>query len=286
MGELLLAKQRDPAGLGRTVVIKRLLPHLADDDQFVRMLYDEARIASRIQHRNVVAIHEVFVEAGLPHIVMEHLRGEPLGRLTKALRRRGEPLPPYLAAFIASEVAAGLSAAHDLCGDDGAPLDVVHRDVSPQNIFVTFSGEVKVLDFGVARAADRLATTRSGEVRGKVAYMAPEQLGGKPVDRRADLFSLGVVLFEMCAGRPLFAQDDPGATVAHVLHEPIPRLTELVDGFPLALERVVTKSTLSCMPVASRWPSDNRQRSSTYEKISPAMPSWALAGGVRELLCA
>ena len=242
MAEIFLARRVGLEGFARSVVVKRILPHLAASDEFVTMFLDEARIAAGIQHPNVVSVEELGREGESLFMVMEYLAGESLLALLRELRRRGRSLPPRLAAHIAAEAAAGLHAAHEMRDDAGRALGVVHRDVSPQNVFITYDGAVKVLDFGVAKAADRLTRTQSGQFKGKFAYMAPEQLRNEDIDRRADVFALGVVFFEMLTSRRLFKRDSPAATLSAVLNRPVPKPSSMRLGVPAELDRICRKA--------------------------------------------
>jgi serine/threonine-protein kinase len=189
-------------GFGRTVAVKRLHAHYVKDEEFVTMFMDEAHIVARIRHPNVVPMVDVVQgEQGL-FLVMEYVHGESLSRLVRTARKSGEPIPPRIVAAIMSGVLLGLHAAHETKGADGALLGVVHRDVSPQNVIVGADGTARVLDFGIAKAAGRAQVTREGQIKGKLAYMAPEQIRGH-VDRRTDVFAAAVVLWEMLAGRRL-----------------------------------------------------------------------------------
>ncbi len=201
-----------PAGFSRPVAIKRLHPQLARDPEVRRRFLEEARLASRIRHPNVVPTLDVVSEGGDLLVVMEYVHGEALNRLMRAARARAQPIPLRVILAVMASVLHGLHAAHEATSETGEPLHIVHRDVSPQNIMVGVDGVARVLDFGIARAAVRVENTREGVVKGKIAYMAPEQLGGASLDRRADLFAAAVVLWEMAAGRRLFVRDD-GATV-------------------------------------------------------------------------
>src|SRR5262245_24036371 len=187
MAEILLGRASGPSGFERIAVIKRVLPHLASEPRFAQMFLDEARIAALIRHPNVVQIHELACEGDQLFIVMEYLEGESVAGLLRRLIAQQTRLPPALAAHIVAEACCGLHAAHELVDHSGRPLGVVHRDVSPQNIFVTYDGAVKVLDFGIAVARDRVTKTETGQLKGKFEYMAPEQCLGKALDRRADL---------------------------------------------------------------------------------------------------
>jgi len=204
------------AGFSRTVAIKRLHPQFAADPDFVAMFLDEAHLAVRVQHPNVVAPLDVVVAGGELLVVMEYVSGETLSQLLRQSPAEGVA-PPILGSVIVDTL-YGLHAAHEALGEDGSPLNMVHRDVSPQNVLVGVDGTARVLDFGVAKAAMRSHATKEGEIKGKIAYMAPEQLKAKPLDRRADIFAAGIVLWEALSGRRLFRADDLGATVERVLH--------------------------------------------------------------------
>jgi len=234
-----------PAGFSRTVAVKRLHAHLAKDPDFVSMFLDEARLAARVRHPNVVPTLDVVSEDGELFLVMEYVRGESLSRLLRAARADDVIMPlPVLAAIVCGML-HGLHAAHEATNERGEPLDLVHRDVSPQNVLVGVDGVARVLDFGVAKAVGRLHTTRDGSVKGKPAYMAPEQLFRGAVDRRADIFAAGVVLWELLAGERLFNGDSEGAIIASVLDAPIDRpstrpaaLSDVLDDVTMrALER-------------------------------------------------
>src|SRR5262245_49941465 len=193
-----------PVGFSRTVAIKRLHPHFAKDPEFVTMFLDEARLCGRIRHPNVVPTLDVVTTQGEIFIVMEYVAGEALSKLMKASTARNVLTPPKIAATILSSVLHGLHAAHITKDEHGRELGIVHRDVSPQNILVGSDGTARVLDFGVAKAAGRLQTTRDGQVKGKIAYMPPEQLGGAPVSKQVDVYAAAVVLWEALANHRLF----------------------------------------------------------------------------------
>ena len=242
MAEILLGRLVGPSGFERAIVVKRILPHLARVPAFVDMFVDEARIVAGIRHPNVVAVQELAHEGDELFLVMEYLEGESVGGVARRLVTRGESLPRSLAAFVVTEACAGLHAAHELVDDEGLPRDLVHRDVSPQNVFVTYSGQVKVLDFGVAKAANRSTQTEAGQVKGKFAYMSPEQCLGKPLDWRSDIFGLGIVLWELSTGRRLFKRGSEHLTFKAICDERILPPSELLPDYPPALERVVMKA--------------------------------------------
>jgi serine/threonine protein kinase len=202
MSEVYLTVARGPAGFNKLVVIKRLLSDLVAETHFLEMFLDEARLAARLNHPNVVQTNEVGASDETYFIAMEYLDGQPLQKIMRRLLPR--PLPVSVALSIAADVSAGLHYAHTLTDFGGAPLGIVHRDVSPQNIFVTYAGQVKIVDFGIAKAAGQTTETASGALKGKIAYMSPEQISGAPLDGRADIFSLGIVLYEALTGRRIW----------------------------------------------------------------------------------
>lgn len=224
MATVYLARMSGPAGFEKLVALKRVHPHLAQEPAFVEMFLDEARIASRIQHPNVCQVFDFGQTDGAYFIAMEFLVGETLAKVQRAIARSdylNDPRRPLACVRLIVDACEGLHAAHELRDRDGELMNVVHRDISPQNLFVTFDGHAKVVDFGIASASGRLHQTSSGTVKGKFSYMAPEQAMGKTVDRRADVFSLGVVLWELLAFKRLFRRDTPGESLAALLNEEI-----------------------------------------------------------------
>ena len=202
-----------PVGFSRPVAIKRLHPQLAKEPEVRAMFIDEARLVSRIHHPNVVPTLDVIAADGELLLVMEYVHGESVARLARAWRDRREAIPLRIVLAIMTNVLHGLHAAHEAKGENGEPLEIVHRDVSPHNVLVGIDGVARVLDFGIARAAVRLESTREGIIKGKLAYMAPEQLGGAVVTRQADVYAASVVLWELLAGRRLFLKGDDGLSV-------------------------------------------------------------------------
>jgi serine/threonine-protein kinase len=243
MATVYLARLSGVGGFQRFVAIKRLHPHLAKDAEFIQMFLDEARLAARIHHPNVVPILEIGQSADGYYLVMEYIEGDTLGRLLARSAQAQTKFPPHVGVRIVLDTLAGLHAAHELKDDDGKPLECVHRDVSPQNVLVGVDGSSRITDFGVARATSRLSTTRTGQLKGKLAYMAPEQARGlKDVDRRADVFAMGTVLWEALACKRLFKGDGEADTLNRVLHEPIPNVRSVNPEVPAALETVVTRA--------------------------------------------
>lgn len=205
MSEVYLAVARGPAGFNKLVVIKRLLPSLVAERHFLEMFLDEARLAARLNHPNIVQTNEVGASGQTYFMAMEYLDGQPLVKIIERLKPR--PIPVKIALSIAADVCAGLQYAHTLTDFGGGALGIVHRDVSPHNIFVTYAGQVKVVDFGVAKAAGQTTETVTGALKGKIAYMSPEQIEGAPVDGRADIFALGVVLYEIVTGQRIWGSN-------------------------------------------------------------------------------
>lgn len=204
MASLYLGRRRGVAGFQKLVAIKIVHPHLAQEKRFIGMFLDEARLMARIQHPHVVHIEELTEDQGTFLMVMEYVHGCALYDLLKRLAQRGRSLNPALAAWIAARAAEGLHAAHELSDAQGRSLNVVHRDVSPQNILLSFAGHVKLIDFGVAKSTQQQQQTRAGVLRGKIGYMSPEQANGLAMDRRTDVYALGIVLWEMLTCRRLF----------------------------------------------------------------------------------
>ena len=240
MANVFLAVVRGPAGFNKLVVIKEIRKDLAHDPDVLGMFLDEARLAARLNHSNVVQTNEVGQDGERYFISMEYLEGQPLNRVIHRLGR-GAGLPLSLLLRVVSEALAGLHHAHELTDYDGAPLAVVHRDITPHNIFVTYDGQVKIVDFGIAKARISTSETRAGVLKGKIAYMAPEQARGERVDRRADLFSVGVMLWEAVTGRRLW-KDLPDLVILQRLAAgdfPMPRAVD--PTVPPRLDAIVQK---------------------------------------------
>jgi serine/threonine protein kinase len=228
-------------GFSRPVAIKRLHAQFARDPSFVAMFLDEARLASRIFHPNVVAPLDVVSMDGELFLVMEYVRGASLSRLLRTAIAEEKLVPPRIVGAIFSGVLHGLHAAHEARGDHNEVLDIVHRDVSPQNILVGIDGVARVLDFGVAKAAGRMQTTRDGQLKGKLAYMAPEQVRGETVSRRTDIYAATVVLWEALTSRRLFKADNEANALARVLSGNVPPPSTVVPGLPDGIDAVVAR---------------------------------------------
>ena len=241
MATVYFGRLSGPVGFSRTVAIKRLHPQYARDPEFVTMFLDEARLAGRVRHPNVVPTLDVVAVEGEIFLVMEYVQGESLSRLARSVKMQGQHMPPRMVATVMSGVLHGLHAAHEAKDEHGHPLSIVHRDVSPQNILVGTDGNARVLDFGVAKAAGRLQTTRAGVVKGKVSYMAPEQLNGGHVTRAADIYAASVVLWECLVGQRLYQGDNDASIVVRALEGRVDAPSTLVSGLPADIDAVVLR---------------------------------------------
>jgi eukaryotic-like serine/threonine-protein kinase len=231
---------RGPAG--EVVAIKRLRPHLTNEPDVVKSFLDEARLSARVVHPNVVATREVVTHDGEVFLIMEYIEGVSLAHLLRNQGAGALPVSADLVAAIVSDVLRGLHAAHEAVSEAGEPLHIVHRDVSPQNILIGVDGTARVLDFGVAKALGRHQTTRDGKIKGKLGYMAPEQLHGRGVTRRTDIFAAGIVLWEALTGERLFQTDDEATTVTRVLMERVRPPSDVCARAPAALDQVVLRA--------------------------------------------
>nr|NIQ88064.1 protein kinase [Deltaproteobacteria bacterium] len=208
MAELFRAKITSVEGFEKLVAIKKILPNLTQDSNLVNMFIDEAKLAAMLTHQNIVQIYDLGSMEGAYFIAMEYIHGKDLRVLSNKSKKKGLLLPLEYALYIASRICSGLDYSHNLKDFQGNPLKLIHRDISPQNILVTYEGEVKIVDFGIAKAARKSADTREGLIKGKVAYMSPEQASGKTIDHRSDIFSTGILLYEMVTGVRMFEGDD------------------------------------------------------------------------------
>lgn len=243
MATVYLGRIMGSAGFSRLVAIKRLHPELAAERQFVAMLVDEARLASQIRHANVVDTLDLVVSDGAFSLVLDYVEGDSLSALVRRARDLGEGVPRPIALAILYGVLRGLDAAHDARNEEGGPLGIVHRDVSPQNVLLGVDGIPRVIDFGVAKAIGRFDSTRPGEIRGKFSYMSPEQMAARPVTRQVDVYAAGVVLWELLAGRKLFAADDSRAICAAVLGGDIKPPSAVNADVSRELDAVVLRAT-------------------------------------------
>lgn len=240
MAEVLLARLPGADGSEREVVIKRILPELASRKEFIDMFRDEARITAQLRHGNIVQVLEFRQDEDQYSLVLEYVDGTTLAALIDTARKRGTPLPHAVVAHVLSEVARALDYAHRKRGADGALLEIVHRDVSPSNVLVSRDGEVKLTDFGIARATSRVSSTSGGEIKGKLSYMAPDALMGEATSR-SDLFSLGVMGWELLVGHLPFDAESIEARMFRVLREPAASVASLVPGVPASLSALIER---------------------------------------------
>lgn len=240
MAEILVARLVGEGGFERPMVLKRILPDRARDPEFVRMFLEEAKMAGQVRHQNVVQIFELVHDQGELYLVMEYLEGESAAVVARRLASTRKLLAFGLAAHVVAEVCAGLRAAHELTDNEDHPAPLVHRDISPGNIHISYDGQVKILDFGIATPAGTVPSAR--ELKGKLAYLSPEQVRSQPLDRRSDLFSLGAVLYELSTCRRLFKRPTDQETIDAILSEPIVPPSRMVADYPRELERIVLKA--------------------------------------------
>lgn len=242
MGELYLAKTAGIEGFEKEFALKRILAQFATDPAFENMLLDEARLMATLQHPNIVQVFDIDRVGGFAFFTMEYVHGENLRGVLKAAARKKRGLSRANAVWIVMNVAAGLYYAHCKRRPDGSPLGLIHRDVSPNNIMLSHEGGVKLVDFGVAMAIARSAKTTPGAIKGNVRYMSPEQSLGERLDPRSDIFSLGIVLFELTTGTRFQREKDDYWAVQKMLNEPLPRPSERKHDYPPELERIVMKA--------------------------------------------
>ncbi len=267
MAEVYLACDRGPHGVSRVVVIKRILPHLAENQAMIRMFLHEARVATRIQHPNVVQIIDVGEDHGQPYIVMEYVLGSTLREVTNEARRQERGLPAQVALYWMIQACSGAHAAHELSDGQGRPAGLVHRDLTPHNLIVDNQAHVKLLDFGIAKGQDDGDFTRTGVLKGKLRYMSPEQAEQRPLDRRSDIFTLGIVTWELLAGTRMFDRPTELATMQAIVTGDVPSLGDLRPDLPKALIQAVNKSLAV----------DREDRYPTAEAMR-----WAIAEAARE----
>ncbi|MBN9683862.1 MULTISPECIES: serine/threonine protein kinase [unclassified Corallococcus] len=243
MAEVFLAKAAGPRGFEKTLVLKRILPHLAEDEAFVEMFLGEAQLAARLDHPNVVQIFDFGEVDGSYFLAMEYIDGPTLRRLIKRSMELKQPLPLGVCAKMVAAAAEGLAFAHELAdAETGAPLGLVHRDISPENVLVSRQGAVKVVDFGIAKVAGQSHRTATGVVKGKVAYMPPEQLQARPMDGRVDVYALGIVLYELLTGKRPFDATTDVSMMQAILFEPFVPAVQRRPDLPEAMQRILEKA--------------------------------------------
>ncbi|MGD8882709.1 MAG: protein kinase [Desulfobacterales bacterium] len=238
MAELYRAKVTREYGFEKQVAIKKILPHLSDEGNLVKAFIDEAKLAALLQHENIVQIYDFGNLNGEYFIAMEYLFGKDLRKLTYKAKEKAAPIDLESTLYVISRVCAGLDYSHNLKDLKGKPLNIIHRDINPQNIFITYEGQVKIIDFGIAKAASHNSTTHEGLIKGKLAYMSPEQANGKTIDRRSDIFSTGIILYELLAGQRMF-QGEVMQIYSRVRDAVYKPLESLVPDLPARLHEVV-----------------------------------------------
>ncbi len=242
MAEVYKATEHGVEGFERTVAVKRILPHIAEDDEFITMFKDEAKIAGQLNHGNIAQIYNLGQQGDSFYIALEYVAGKDLRNIFTRCQQQGRPMPIAQACFVVMKVGEGLDYAHNKRDKHGRHLNIVHRDVSPPNVLVSYEGEVKLIDFGVAKAAGRVSRTQAGILKGKFGYMSPEQVRGMPLDRRSDVFSLGVVLYECLVGQRLFQGDTDFATLEMVRTVDVPVPSSKNPEIPKDLEAIIMKA--------------------------------------------
>ncbi|MCP3098627.1 protein kinase [Myxococcus sp. K15C18031901] len=256
MAEVFIAKAFGVEGFERILAIKKILPTMAEDEEFITMFIDEARISVQLNHANIVHIHELGKHDDTYFIAMEYVAGRDVRTILERYRRRKEIMPTAQAVFVASKLCDGLDYAHRKKDARGQDLHIIHRDVSPQNVLISYEGEVKVIDFGIAKAANRSQKTQAGILKGKFGYMSPEQVRGMPIDRRSDIFAVGVLLYEMLTGEKLFVGESDFSTLEKVRNADVPLPREFNPNIPPGLEKVVLKALAREPEERYQWGSD------------------------------
>ena len=256
MAEVYKAKAFGVEGFERILAIKRILPNMADDDEFINMFVDEARIAVQLSHANIVQIYELGKFETQYYIAMEYVSGKDLRQILDRLRKKGQTLPVPAAAFLAGKVCDGLDYAHRKIDPSGRPMHVIHRDVSPQNILVSFEGAVKITDFGIAKAEDRASKTQAGVLKGKFGYMSPEQVRGLEIDHRSDIFAVGILLYEMLTGQRLFVGESDFSTLEKVRNAEVVPPRDHNPAIPEELEAIMLRALSRDRDVRYGWASE------------------------------
>ncbi len=242
MAEVFLAESAGIEGFKKQVAIKRVLPHLSEKKRFIAMFLDEARLSAHLSHSNVAQVFDIGVGDNAYFIVMEYVDGADLKAVLESMRKAGRILPVESAVFITGKLCEGLTYAHELRGADGHPLKIVHRDMSPPNVLITKYGEVKIVDFGLAKATSQLEKSEAGIIKGKFSYLSPEAAQGLEVDPRTDIFAVGAILWEMLSGKRLFLGETDYQTVKLVQQAQIPPLSEINKAVPPELDRIIARS--------------------------------------------
>jgi len=264
MAEVFLAKSFGVAGFERLLVIKRILPHMAEDREFIDMFVDEARIASTLSHSGIAQILELGQEEAAYFIAMEFIHGKDLGRLQDRLQKRRRVMPIPLSVLVVSRLCEALEYAHRKTDSAGNSLRIIHRDVSPGNVLISYDGDVKLIDFGIAKAQNRMGRTNAGTLKGKFGYMSPEQVRGLPLDHRSDIFAAGIILYELLTGERLFAGESDFGTLEKVRNATVTPPSTYNRRIPRELEQVVMRALAREPEERYEWASDLQQDLARY----------------------
>ena len=264
MAEVFKAKSYGVEGFEKVIAIKRILPSMGEDRDFIKMFIDEAKIAGQLSHANICQIFELGKISGSHFIAMEYIWGKDLLQIQNRCKRLGRVVPVPMACYVIAKACEGLHYSHKRRDPLGKPLEIVHRDCSPQNILVSYEGEVKVIDFGIARAASRSSRTQAGVLKGKFGYMSPEQVRGLPLDSRSDIFSLGTVLYESLTGERLFVGESDFSTLERVRNADVTPPSELNKQIPEAVERIVLKALTRDREKRYQWCSEMQADLQSY----------------------
>jgi len=256
MAEVFKCKTFGVAGFEKLVALKRILPTMVEDDEFIRMFIDEARISVQLGHANIVQIYELGRHGEHYYIAMEYIPSRDLRTILDKLRVNGTLMPIPQAAFTCTKICDALDYAHRKRDPSGAPMNIIHRDVSPQNVLIGYEGECKVIDFGIAKAANRASKTQAGVLKGKFGYMSPEQVRGLPIDRRSDVFAVGVLLYEMLTGERLFIGESDFSTLEKVRSAEVVPPTVYNKKINKELEGIVLKALAREVEDRYQWASD------------------------------
>ncbi|HEY5950422.1 MAG TPA: serine/threonine-protein kinase, partial [Kofleriaceae bacterium] len=256
MAEVFKAKSYGVEGFEKIIAIKRILPTMGEDRDFIKMFIDEAKIAGQLAHANICQIFELGRIDGSHFIAMEYIWGKDLLQIQNRLRKTKQPMPIQMASFVIAKVLEGLDYAHRKRDPLGRPLEIVHRDCSPQNVLVSYEGEVKVIDFGIAKATSRNSRTMAGVLKGKFGYMSPEQVRGLPLDRRSDIFAIGTMLYECLTGERLFQGETDFSTLEKVRNVDIAAPRAVNPAIPEAVERIILKALAKDVEDRYQWCSE------------------------------
>ena len=270
MAEVFRAKAvADDVGGGKVIAIKRILPSMSEDADFIQMFIDEARISGQLNHPHIAQIFELGRVGDAHFIAMEYVWGKDLLQLQNRFRRLKQTMPFPMAGFIGMKLAEALDYAHRKKGPDGKGLGIIHRDVSPQNVLVSYQGEVKVIDFGIAKAASRSTKTQAGVLKGKFGYMSPEQVAGIPLDHRSDVFAIGTILYELLTADRLFVAESDFATLEKVRNVDVQPPRAVVPACPVELERIIMRALSKDPAQRYQWASELRDELSAWLATLP-----------------